>query len=163
MKIIAYYLPQFHQIPENDEWWGEGYTEWVTVRKAKPLFEGHLQPKIPLNNNYYNLLNIDTMRWQTQIARKYGIYGFCFYHYWFNGKKLLEKPVENFLDAKDINFHYCLSWDNCHWTNQWVSDKRTVLVEQKYGKESTWKAHFEYLLSFFIKICYIFYKRIKVR
>ena len=91
MKILALYLPQFHSIPENDEWWGEGFTEWVNVKKAKPLFEDHYQPRIPLNQNYYNLLDNSVKAWQIDLAKKHGIYGFCVYHYWFCGKKLLER------------------------------------------------------------------------
>lgn len=149
MKIIAYYLPQFHCIPENDKWWGKGFTEWVNVKKAEALFEGHKQPKIPLNNNYYNLLDIDVMKWQAEIAKKHGIYGFCFYHYWFDGKMLLEKPVENYLNENSIDFPYCICWANEHWTNQWVADQYDVLIEQRYGSKSEWKMHFDYLLPFF--------------
>jgi len=148
MKTIALYLPQFHATPENDKWWGKGFTEWVNVKKAKPLFEGHHQPRVPLNSNYYNLLDINVMKWQAEIAKENGVYGFCFYHYWFDGKLLLEKPVENFLHS-DIDFHYCISWANEHWTNQWVSDKWDVLIEQRYGDEREWKQHFDYLLEFF--------------
>lgn len=148
MRTIALYLPQFHTIPENDQWWGKGFTEWVNIKKAKPLYEGHNQPRIPLNNNYYDLSDIEVMKWQVKIAKDNGIYGFCFYHYWFTGKLLLEKPVENFLHS-NIDFHYCLSWANEHWTNQWVSDKWDVLIEQKYGNEKEWGEHFDYLLQYF--------------
>ena len=149
LKTIALYLPQFHRIPENDQWWGEGFTEWVNVKKSKSLYEGHRQPRVPLNNNYYDLSDVNVMRWQAKLAKSYGIYGFCFYHYWFDGHLLLEKPVENFLNAKDIDFHYCISWANEHWTNQWVSINHKVLIEQRYGDDSDWKKHFEYLLPFF--------------
>ena len=149
MKTIALYLPQFHRIPENDKWWGEGFTEWVNVKKTKSLYEGHRQPRVPLNDNYYDLSDVNVMRWQAELAKKYGIYGFCFYHYWFDGHLLLEKPVENFLNEKSIDFHYCISWANEHWTNQWVSLDHKVLIEQRYGEESDWKKHFEYLLPFF--------------
>ena len=158
MKVIALYLPQFHRIPENDKWWGEGFTEWVNVKKAKPLFEGHIQPKVPLNDNYYNLLDTSVIKWQTDIAKKYGIYGFCFYHYWFDGKLLLEKPLENFLNDKNIDFHFCISWANEHWTNQWVSSEMNVLIEQKYGDKKEWKEHFDYLLPFFKDSRYIKYQ-----
>ena len=156
-RVIALYLPQFHTIPENDQWWGKGFTEWVNIKKAKPLFEGHNQPRVPLNNNYYDLSNIEVMRWQVKLAKENGIYGFCFYHYWFTGKLLLEKPVENFLHS-NIDFHYCLSWANEHWTNQWVSDKWDVLIEQKYGNEKEWGEHFDYLLQYFQDPRYIKYE-----
>lgn len=149
MKIIAFYLPQFHEIPENNEWWGEGFTEWVNVKKAQPLFEGHIQPRTPLNKNYYNLLDVDVMRWQADLAKKYGIYGFCFYHYWFDGHMLLQKPIENFLANTDIDQHFCICWANEHWTNAWVSGQNKVLIEQKYGGEKEWKEHFDYLLPYF--------------
>lgn len=149
MKVVAFYLPQFHCIPENDKWWGKGFTEWVNVKKAKPLYEGHDQPRVPLNNNYYNLLDQDVMKWQSEIAKNHGVSGFCFYHYWFNGKMLLEKPVENFLKNKDIDIEFCLSWANEAWTNAWVSAENKLLMEQTYGKEKEWKEHFDYLLPFF--------------
>ncbi len=149
MKLIAFYLPQFHSIPENDEWWGKGFTEWVNVKKARPLFEGHQQPRVPLNHNYYNLLDKNVMQEQAILAKKYGINAFCFYHYWFNGKKLLEKPVENFLKDKTIDIDFCLSWANESWTNAWVSSNNKLLIEQKYGTEKEWKEHFDYLLPFF--------------
>lgn len=155
MRIIAYYLPQFHQIKENDEWWGEGFTEWVNVKKAKPLFRGHYQPRVPINNNYYDLLSDDIKIWQVNLANEYGIYGFCFYHYWFNGHMLLEKPVEQFLKNKDLDINFCLSWANEPWTKAWVSKKDNVLIDQSYGEKKEWEQHFYYLLPFFLDDRYI--------
>lgn len=156
MKVIAFYLPQFHAIPENDKWWGNGFTEWVNVKNAKPLFEGHNQPRVPLDNNYYNLLDDAVKKWQVSLAKEYGVYGFCFYHYWFDGKLLLEKPVEQFLDNKKLDIHFCISWANEHWTNAWKSNGNTkVLIEQHYGNEKEWEDHFNYLLPFFKDCRYI--------
>jgi hypothetical protein len=148
MKIIAYYLPQFHNIPENDEWWGDGFTEWVNVKKAKPLYEGHVQPRVPLNNNYYNLLDDDVKIWQAKIAKEHGVYGFCYYHYWFNGKMLLERPMEQMLENKSIDMPFCICWANEAWTKAWVNDEKKVLIRQLYGDKPEWKEHFDYLLPF---------------
>ena len=148
MKIIAFYLPQFHNIPENDEWWGDGFTEWTNVKKAKPLFDGHEQPLIPLNNNYYNLLEKETVVWQTKLMNEYGVDGMIYYHYYFCGKKLLEKPAENLLKDKTINQPFFFCWANHSWIRSWNGTSE-VLVEQKYGTENDWKEHFEYLLQFF--------------
>lgn len=149
MKILSLYLPQFHQIPENDEWWGKGFTEWVNVKKAKPLFENHNQPRVPLNENYYDLSDVINMKKQVKIAKKYGIYGFCVYHYWFNGHLLLEKPMENYLANKDIDFPFCFCWANEHWTNAWVSGENKILIQQDFNDEKDWVDHFNYLLPFF--------------
>ncbi len=147
MRVIAFYLPQFHEIPENSEWWGEGFTEWVNVRKAKPLFEDHDQPRVPLNNNYYNLLDSDTQVWQANLAKKYGVYGFCYYHYWFNGKLLLEKPMENMLSNPEVDLPFCICWANEPWTKAWVGEKK-ILIPQVYGMRKDWEEHFYYLLPF---------------
>lgn len=148
MKTIAFFVPQYHRIPLNDKYWGEGFTEWVNVKNARPIFEGHVQPKIPLNNNYYNLLDRNTKIWQRDLAKKYGIYGFCYYHYWFNGKKLLEKPCEQILEDKEIDLPFCFCWANEAWTMEWTG-KKTVIMPQFYGEKKEWKEHFEYLLPFF--------------
>ena len=149
MKIITFYLPQFHEIPENNKWWGEGFTEWVNMKKAKPLFDNHYQPRVPLNKNYYNLLDIDVMRWQAKIASEAGIYGFCFYHYWFDGHMLLEKPMENFLNHPEIDINYCISWANEDWTNAWVTSNSKTLISQTYGNEQDWEKHYQYFKPFF--------------
>lgn len=154
MKTIAFYLPQFHRIPENDKWWGEGFTEWVNVKNAQPLFDGHEQPKMPFNKNYYDLTDVEVMKWQATLAKKYGIFGFCMYHYWFDGHLLLEKPVENYLKS-DIDFPFCLCWPNEHWTNAWVSGENKVLIEQRYGSEKEWRDHYNYLVPFFKDSRYI--------
>ena len=149
MKIIALYLPQFHEIPENNAWWGKGFTEWVNVRKARPLFEGHEQPYVPLGKNYYDLLELETLKWQFKIAKENGVYGFSFYHYWFNGKLLLEKPLELVLQNPDLDLKFTVCWANENWTNSWVSSNEKILMSQEYGDELQWEIHFNYLLNFF--------------
>ncbi len=168
MKVIALYLPQFHEIAENDEWWGEGYTEWTAVKAGEPCFEGHYQPHIPLHGNYYNLLDKNVMRWQTDLMKKYNVYGMCFYHYYFgNGRRVLEKPAENLLEWRDIDMPFCFMWANETWARSWskvlekvewnnlrepqkdVTDNDGILIKQEYGDEDTWREHFEYLIPFF--------------
>ena len=154
-KIIAYYLPQYHTIPENDEWWGKGFTDWTNVQKARPLFEGHDQPRRPLDDNYYDLSSIDTLRWQAGLVNSYGLYGLCFYHYWFAGKLLLEKPAEMLLANKDISLRFCFSWANEPWARTWDGHDKQVLIAQDYGSEADWRKHFDYLLPFFLDDRYI--------
>lgn len=149
MKVIAFYLPQFHCIPENDKWWGKGFTEWTNVKKARPLFTDHNQPRVPLDENYYDLSDVGVLRWQAGLAKKYNIHGFCFYHYWFNGKLLLEKPLERLLENTDIDLNYCISWANENWTNGWVSDDNKLLMGHDFDDEKDWVDHFDYLLNFF--------------
>lgn len=151
MRLISFYLPQFHEIPENNDAWGNGFTEWTNVRKSRPLYIGHYQPRVPLNDNYYNLLDDGVMEWQTKIAKQAGVYGFCFYHYWFNGRMVLEKPVQNLLDNKEIDFHYCFAWANESWTKTWhgAGGNKEILIPQTYGGEEEWSRHYEYFLPFF--------------
>lgn len=151
MKVIPLYLPQFHAIPENDEWWGKGFTEWANVKGAKPLFDGHNQPRIPLNHNYYDLSELETLKWQCRIAKEHGIYGFCMYHYWFNGHLLLEKPMEMLLNHPEIDIKYCISWANHDWTDAWRASDRAphVLIAHDFDDEQDWADHFNYLLPFF--------------
>ena len=148
MKLFAYYLPQFHCIPENDKWWGEGFTEWRNVKSARPLCKNHNQPKIPLNNNYYSLDNIETLKWQSQLLKKYKVDGLIFYHYYFSGKKLLEKPAEMLLNNKNIDIDFFFCWANHSWYRSWDGTKE-LLQEQKYGTKKEWEDHFNYLLPFF--------------
>lgn len=151
IKVIPVYLPQFHETPENNAWWGEGFTEWVNVKNAKPFFEGHYQPRVPLDGNYYDLSDVETLKWQCKTAREYGIYGFCMYHYWFNGHLLLEKPMEMLLAHPEIDIHYCISWANHDWTDAWKAKDRApkVLISHNFDDEKDWVAHFNYMLPFF--------------
>lgn len=155
MKPIAFYLPQFHRIPENDKTWGEGFTEWTNMKKATQFEIDQYQPRVPLNNNYYNLTDIDVIKWQVNIAKDNGIFGFCFYHYWFNGKLLLEKPTEMFLNDKSIDFPFCLSWANENWTMAWASKDDNIIMKQNYGDENDWVNHYEYFRPFFLDTRYI--------
>lgn len=157
MKLISFYLPQFHEIPENNDAWGNGFTEWTNVKKAQSLYLGHYQPRIPLHNNYYNLLNVHTMEWQDRLARKVGIYGFCFYHYWFNGRLVLEKPVENWLKDKKIKTNFCFAWANEPWTKTWhgAGGNKEILISQTYGGVEEWKKHYDYFREFFLDKRYI--------
>lgn len=155
MRIIAFYLPQYHAIPENDKWWGMGFTEWTNLRKAKPLFESHYQPRVPLGSHYYNLLDSDEIKWQANLAKEYGVYGFCIYHYWFTGHMLLEKPVELLLNDKSIDIPFCICWANESWTKAWVSKSDQFLIKQTNGDRKDWYDHFMYLLDFFKDSRYI--------
>lgn len=149
MKVIAMHLPQYHSIPENDEWWGEGFTDWVNVKKAKPLYKGHEQPIVPLYGNYYDMTNVETLKQQAELANKYGIYGFCYYHYWFNQKLLLEKPCEILLNHPEINQRYCFCWANETWARTWDGKDTDILIKQEFGGKEDWDAHIKYLIPFF--------------
>lgn len=172
-KIIAMYLPQYHQIPENDEFWGKGFTDWVTVKNALPLFESHIQPRKPLNSNYYDLSKQDNVEWQAELAYNHGIYGFAVYHYWFNNdKNLLTKPAEILRDSNKCKIKYFLAWDNCNWKRSWsnvegndwapIADKQSLKDEKKtqilipyiLGDKTDWKNHYDYCRTHFLSANY---------
>lgn len=150
-RIIALYLPQFHPIPENDRWWGPGFTEWTNVAKAKPLFRGHQQPKIPANLGFYDLRLPETREAQAELAREAGIEGFCYYHYWFGGKELLERPFREVVASGKPDFPFCLCWANHSWSNKtWnrksAMQENSMLMEQVYPGREDDVAHFMSIL-----------------
>lgn len=167
-KIVAMYLPQYHQIPENDEFWGKGFTDWTTVMNSKPIFNGHIQPKVPLNDNYYDLSRKEKVEWQLRIAKDYGIDCFGVYHYWFNNEKnLLTKPAEHIRDTNNGDVKYFFIWDNSSWKRSWSNvagndwapsidntlskeDKNVkILIPYILGEEKDWENHYNYLRSHF--------------
>lgn len=167
VKIFAAYLPQYHETEDNNKFWGEGFTDWIGVKKAKPLFEGQVQPRIPLGRYYYDLSQKNDIKWQSEIANKYGVDGFNIYHYWFkDGKQELHTPAEIILNNHDIQIEFFFTWDNGAWKRTWsnlegndwapafdskknVNDEHQILVEFNYGDEIAWRKHFDYLLPFF--------------
>lgn len=169
VKILAMYLPQYHVIPENSKFWGEGFTDWVSVKNAEPLVKDHNQPVVPLNNYYYDLSQKESISWQISLAKKYGIYGFGIYHYWFSeGNVLLTKPAEIILHNKDLSIPFFFAWDNASWRRTWskfrgnawapLADAKkkdikiktsSILVKYELGDKQAWKKHFMYLLPYF--------------
>ena len=152
VRILAAYLPQFHPIPENDEWWGKGFTEWTNVGKAKPLFKGHYQPRVPADLGYYDLRLPEVRQQQADLAKEHGIEGFVYWHYWFgNGKRLLERPFNEVVQSGQPDFPFCLSWANHSWRDKQFSSEGTerMLIEQTYGGEPDYVLHFNTLLPAF--------------
>jgi len=151
IQFLAYYLPQFHPIPENDTWWGKGFTEWTNVAKAKPLFKGHYQPILPSDLGFYDLRVPEVRNEQAKLAKEYGVDGFIYYQYWFgNGKMLLEEPAEAILKLQQPDFPFCFCWANETWKGIWHGlDNPEILIEQTYQGEQGYSAYFNYLLPFF--------------
>jgi hypothetical protein len=147
-KLIAFYLPQYHPIPENDRWWGRGFTEWTNVAKAQPLFPGHYQPHLPADLGFYDLRLPEARAGQSALAREHGIDGFCYYHYWFGGRRVLERPFNEVLSSGEPDFPFCLCWANENWTRTWDGLNEQVLLAQEYS-ETDDLAHIRWLCSAF--------------
>lgn len=146
-RVIAIYLPQFHPFPENDEWWGKGFTEWVNVTKARPRFPGHYQPHLPADLGFYDLRVPEIREQQAQMAKEAGIYGFCYYHYWFNGKLLMERPLKEVLESGKPDFPFMICWANENWTRAWDGGEKHILIKQDYTEEDA-RDHIKWLLPY---------------
>ncbi len=154
VQLLAYFLPQFHEIPENNLWWGEGFTEWTNVRRATANFDGHDQPRIPGELGYYNLLDPNVRERQAALAKQFGITGFCYYHYWFKGRRLLEAPLEQVLKSGKPDFPFCVFWANENWSKRWDGGNNEMLIEQTHDDADD-LAFIEHLLPYFADHRYI--------
>jgi lipopolysaccharide biosynthesis protein len=153
-RPIAFYLPQFHPIPENNRWWGNGFTEWINVTRTKPLFAGHYQPHLPADLGFYDLRLPETRQAQADLAEEYGLYGFCYYHYWFSGKQLLERPFNDVLVSGEPRFPFCLCWANETWSRRWLGEETAILMRQSYSPADDVN-HARWLLAAFADARYI--------
>lgn len=146
LRALAFYLPQYHPIPENDAWWGKGFTEWTNVVNARPQFRGHYQPHLPSDTGFYDLRLAEARQLQADLARAYGLYGFCYYHYWFNGKQLLERPLNEVLASGQPDFPFCVCWANEDWTRAWDGRSGEFLLQQRYSEQDD-RAHLQVLAA----------------
>lgn len=153
-RVIAFHLPQYHPTPENDLWWGKGFTEWTNTAKATPLYHGHMQPRVPADLGFYDLRLPEARHAQAELAREYGIEGFCYYHYWFGGRRILERPVNEILSSGEPDFPFCLCWANHSWSSVWDGTNKS-LIEQTYPGMDDHRAHFDWLLKAFTDPRYI--------
>ena len=154
VRAIAFYLPQFHPIPENDQWWGPGFTEWRNVANARPLFPGHYQPHLPADLGFYDLRLPEVREAQAALASQHGISGFCYYHYWFNGRRILERPFAEVLASGKPDFPFCLCWANENWTRVWDGGEQDILLQQHYSTDDD-RAHIQALIPSFADARYI--------
>ena len=148
-RVIAFYLPQFHPIPENDEWWGQGFTEWTNVARARPMFKGHYQPHVPADLGFYDLRVPETRAAQAEMAQAHGVEAFCYWHYWFAGRRILERPFHDVLKTGEPRFPFCLGWANQTWSGIWHGAPDRILIEQTYPGLADHEAHFYALLDAF--------------
>ena len=148
VKALAIYLPQYHPFPENDEWWGKGFTEWTNVVSSQPQFRGHYQPQLPTDSGYYDLRVPETREQHAQMAKDYGISGFAYYHYWFSGKRLMHQVIDEVLESQKPDFPFCYFWANETWSRRWENKENVVLISQEYSEEDD-RHHAEWLIQSF--------------